>query len=421
MDWLLMAIAVLAATFMVVVDRARFGTYYTPAAILGVPYVTIALIAFVVGPLQGYVALYTPSVVVWIAYLFIFWVSGHMATAFFPDSATFSSRSLDEDSARPTAAAIAWLVIPVLAYGTWSASTSVGFVAFHRPEYREMVTSGIAGHALMLGIPPFICLSGVMHRKNLMICGGAVALLLILMALRPTKSWVLLPLAAGLLCRIRTGRLRLSLKGVALTVLAMYGLFNLSYLIAFGASNSTVFTDPQVYAELSTHAQDYLFAGVLGFSSEMEAGHAYPPDREAVYANLMNLKSLALGENLVPGIETNFSEIRPGADGFAGNVHTLFGMLIMSLGYWEAALYSAVLGLVAYSVFLASWRSPDLWLSTMWCFVAACLAFGWFGTYFSQLPVLEISGYCLLLFVAGQIFRKDRRPSLDVNETTTRV
>ena len=391
---------------MVWVDVVRFGTYFTPTALLGVPYLAISLLSFVVGPLQGYIPLYTPSVIVWVAYLALFWMTGQIATAFLPDDMLHSLAPLDEVAARPTALMVAWVAIPILVYGTWSASSTLGFEAFHESEYRRMVTWGLMGHVLMLSIPVFIYLTGTTRPRNLLLCGGTSALLLILMALRPTKSWVLLPLVAGFLCRIRITGIRLSTKSLVVTLLAMYGFFNVSYLIAFGATNSRVLTDPEMYRYLFLHAEDYLFAGVLGFSTEMQEGNAFQDNHAAVYSSIMNLKAIALGDQYVGGIEDNFILIRPGTDGFRTNVHTLFGTLVMSVGYIESAFYSIAMSIVAYAAFLASRRSRDVWVSVVWCVLGACLAFGWFSIYFAQFSTFEILGFCFLLFIVERLFRK---------------
>ncbi len=402
MDYLLLVTALLAVILMAQVDRIRFGTYLTPTALLGVPYMGVALLAFVIGPPQGFVSLYTPSVAIWVAYLALFWVTGHVTTAFLPAAVVRSSPPLDEAAARPTALIIAWLAIPVLAYGTWQASSAVGLDAFHEEEYRRMVGWGPMGHVLLLSIPVFIYLVGAVRRGNVVVCGGTSALLLILLALRPTKSWVLLPLVAGLLCRIRMADFRFSVKSIVVSILAMYALFNLSYLIVFGSTDSSNLSDSQVYEYLFLHAEDYLFAGVLGFGVEMQEGYAHLPDHAAVYSSIMNLGSAIMGNQFVGGIEDNFTIIRPGVDGFRSNVHTLFGTLIMCIGFEEAAIYTIVLSILTYSLFLASRRSRDMWVSVLWSFIAACLVFGWFSIYFAQFSVFEVSSYCLLIFAASR-------------------
>lgn len=403
-----MTASVLAITLMVWVERVRFDTYFTPTAILGVPYIAIASMAFLVGPVQGYVPLYTPSVVVWTLFLALFWATGQAVTAIFPDRALSASPPLNDERQLPLAIVIAWVTIPVLVYGTLTAAQAAGgFGGFRDPEYRNVVFSGITGHALMLSFPVFIYLVSAVRKKNLVACGGTLAVLLILMVLRPTKGWVLLPVTAALLCRVRAGRLALPIRNVALTVLLMYAFYNVSYLIAFGARDPETIMGSSVYLDLFRHAEDYLFSGVLGFSEQMQAGRELLPNRAAVYAGFMNLGSLLKGEQLVSGIVEEFTLIRPGSGGFQSNVHTLFGTLLMSIGYFETFIYTVALATVLYAIFLFSRWSADVWISAMWCFLAAGLAFAWFDTYFAQLALVEVPMYCLVISWLGRVLVGD--------------
>src|ERR1017187_2405922 len=411
MDWLLITLAVSATTLMVWVDRSRFGTWLTPTTILAVPYMAIALLAFTVGPALGYVPLYTPSLIVWTCYTALFWGTGQIATGFLPRAALHALPPLNEESARPLALTAAWLAIPILAYGTWVAGNSLGGLeGFRGDEYREATMHRWLGHLLGVSYPIFIYLVGVVRRKNIVLCGVSAGLLLILMVLCPTKGWVMLPLLAGLLCRARMGRFRLSLGKTVAIILLMYCVFNVSYLIAFTSSDPKALSDPEVYSQLFRRFGDYFFAGVLAFGAHMQNGGAYAYNPPAAYAPFINLAAIITGHPFVDPILEDFTVIRSGMDGFRVNVHTLFGTLIMSLGYLETSFYTFALSLITYAGFLASRPSRDVWITALWCFLAAGLAFAWFDTYFSQLALLEVPAYCLLLSAISRM-TLEQRPS----------
>src|ERR1035437_7458935 len=379
MDWLLVTLAALGTALMVWAYKIRFGTFLTPTTILAVPYLGIAVLAFTVGPALGYVPLYTPSLIVWTCYVALFWGTGHIATGFLPRAALRASPLLNEESARPLALTAAWLIIPILAYGTWAAGNSLGGLQdFQGTAYREATMHGWLGHLLVVSYPIFIYLVGVVRRKNIVLCGVSAGLLLILMVLRPTKGWVMLPLVAGLLCRARMGRFRLSLGKTVAIILLMYCVFNVSYLIAFGAADPQTLKDPEVYSDLFRHFGDYFFAGTLAFGAHMQNGGANISNPPAAYAPFINFAGTITGHPLVDPILEDFTVIRSGMDGFRVNVHTLFGTLIMSLGYLETSFYTFALSLITYAGFLASRRSRDVWITALWCFVAAGLAFAWF-------------------------------------------
>jgi hypothetical protein len=158
-----------------------------------------------------------------------------------------------------------------------------------------------------------------------------------------------------------------------------------------------------VYSGLLRHVEDYFFAGVLGFSAHMQNGDTYLHFPPSAYGSLMNLAAAISGNPTVSDINQEYTVIRSGTDGFQANVHTMFGTLIMSIGYMETGIYTFVFGLVAYGVFLANHRSPDVWLTVLWCFLAAGLAFGWFDNYFSHQPLIEVPFVCLLLSAVGRM------------------
>lgn len=411
MDWLLVTLAVSATVLMVWLDEVRFGTWLTPTTILAGPHMGIALLAFVIGPPLGYVPLYTPSLVVWTCYVAIFWGTGQIATGFLPKAALCALPHRNEESARPFALAAAWVAIPLLVYGSWSASQTVGGLQdFRGAEYRDATLNGWLGHLLVVTYPLFIYLIGAVRKKNAAFCGVSAGLLLIVMVLRPTKSWVLLPIVAGLLYRARMGRFRLTLGKTVAIVALIYCLFNISYLIAFGAADPQTLRDTDIYAELFRHFGDYFFAGILGFSGHLQHGGAYVADRATAYAPFINIAGLITGRAPVSPVLEQFTTIRSGADGFQGNVHTLFGTLIMTLGYLEAGLYTFVLSLVSHAAFVASVRSRDVWITALWCFIAAGLAFAWFEIYFSQLALLEVPAVCLLFSAIGRTTERAVKP-----------
>jgi hypothetical protein len=100
-------------------------------------------------------------------------------------------------------------------------------------------------------------------------------------------------------------------------------------------------------------------------------------------------------------------------------VTTMFGPLLIGLGPWGAAAYTWGLGLLAYGVFAAATLTRNCWLVVMWLFVAAMLAFGWFGLFFALLIAIEGPVLCGLLAIAIWIaprraspFGADKSPSL---------
>jgi hypothetical protein len=400
MDWLNILISLGLLALMVVGDHITFGTWLTPVSILGCPYMALAVVSFVAGPALDFVPLYTPSVLLWTGILFVFWLTGRLFTAAIksPNPAAHGWAT-QEHSIRRTDLTLALLTIPITLYAALAAGAASGGLADYRdPEYQRVAAGGFAGHVLTLSIPLTIYLLGTASMKRPLngMVGGTM---LLLMFLRPSKSWIIFIVIASLLYRVATQKATMRLRTLAVLIAVLFCVFNIAYLINLTARSESVLTDSDTYAFLWRHILDYTFSGVLGFSEVLRAG-AHCLNRPAtVYAPFMNLYALLSGGALVDPIEPQSTVIRIANEGWATNVHTLFGSILAAVGYIQTVLYAAALGLVSYVLFQVGRIGGSVWLMILWCFWATALSCGWFTTYFANLGLLEVPAYCLLLFI----------------------
>jgi hypothetical protein len=407
MDWLNIQISISALALMAYVDRVSFGTWLTPVTILGVPYLSIAVIAFIFGPALDYLPIYTPSVVIWIAFLFLFWICGRLV----PGAVGYRSAPIvfdwdcEERSVRRTALTLALLTIPVSLYAALSAGAGSGALADYRDtSYQRAASGGVAGHILTLSFPLMIYLIGTASRKRLLNV-FVVGTLLALLFLRPSKWWIIFPLTAALLYRASTNKSGIQLRSFIWLIVAAFCVFNIAYFINLSAADTSIFTEFDTYTFLWRHTLDYLFSGPLAFSEMVKAGAHCLDKPAAVYAPFMNVYALISGGAMVDPNETQFTTIRVANEGWSANVHTLFGGLISTVGYLQSVLYCAALGIVSYFLFHISRSGRDVWLAILWCFWATALGFAWFSIYFANLSLFEVPAYCVLLFLWNNVTR----------------
>jgi hypothetical protein len=416
-DWVIFAALVAETVVLARLERKRFGTWLTPYTILAAPYTTIVACTFLFGEQLGYTPLYLPSVLVWVAGLAVFWLTGLAVSRMFSQRACRAGSrqdlSMRETGAKNALLITSWITAGASLWAFRNVLTQMGSLAWFRStDYAATYSRGINGHVLVLNCALLVLLFGSTVRGcKVIISAITVILLLTAIVLQPTKSWLMLPLCAGILYRLSTARLRVSFVRGCFALLAFYLMFISPYLIPAAAVDPAALLRRSTYEELTRHFSDYVFSGVLAFSAYAEAGatqFAYS-NTAVAYAPFQNVYALFTNQPLVSPIVTEFVTLRgAGATKWAANVHTLFGALVLSVGYWEAFVYSVALGFISYLLFTMARRTQQPGLMGAWCFWASGLAFGWFNIYFSALNLFEVPMFCVGLSMVIETARRRR-------------
>ena len=385
------------------VSRQLSGTWLTPFAVLAVPFTIVATFAYLFAPALGFVALYPQVVLIWAIGLFFFWMPG--TAVFAPFAIKMRNRSIMVSQPRFEVASyklvmgLAWGCITILAFGILPGLIQVGFTSINAESIRRTLGSGLLGHTNVFASVLVIYIIGATHLRQVK---HWLPLLLILSAavLYGVKGSLILPIIGGIIYRIATHRLRISIKlGFGVSLLGIL-LFFLVYLVRFAMQNSAYLTDPDTYIFLARHFAKYFFAGVLGFSEMLIVGrkHLVLGGGEAIFAPFINLINTLLNTDQpsISIINQNYLSIMP-FDYNPSNVPTLFGTLYLYLGIEGMLIYTVFLSLTTHGAFVVAILTRDSWAVIGWAFFASLLTMAWFDMYFWSLNVLEVPAIILIL------------------------
>lgn len=408
-DWVIVFILLGEVVILTRLDRMMFGTWLTPVTLLGVPFAAVMLLAFLFGPALGFLPLFAPSVLVWAGGLLVLWVGGlpvalslgHWIRPVVGLRRSFAFEAVSER----LAVVLAWLSIPVIFLHFLRSIQSVGGVLGLGTEaFADIYGGGLGAHLLVLCTMLFILLVGVARRENRLAL-VTIGVLFLLMLLRQAKYSVILPLWAGLMYRVASGRMRLTVRGIAMFVLVAYAIFNAAYLIGFWALDPTSVTESETYSWLLQHFAAYGLSGVLPLGSLVQQGvESVPGDPAVTFSSLTNLFAFATGADLVSA-GNEFTTIISANGAKESNVATIFGPLLIGLGYGGAAVYTLGLGVVCYLSFAAAMLTRNAWIVVIWLFYASMLALSWYSSMFVLLIALEAPVFCLLLAACFSLAR----------------
>jgi len=397
MNWVLLSMLVGEIVILTWLDRAAYRTWVTPLVLLAWPYAVVVLLTFFFGPLFGYVPLFMESVLVWVAGLPLFWLGGLPVALLGGGRIRAETRApsplVHEEKSKRLALLLAWACI----LGLMLRFLQVGGpAAIAREDFLVAYVAGWAGHVMTVAFLLLAFLIGVAQRKEWALW-LTILVLLGMVILYQTKTWIFMSIVAGLIYRVMSGRLRLSLSKVPWALLTVAILFSLSYLIGFGAGNRETIFDPATYRFLLRHSGSYIFGGVLSWGEAVRL-KTTPLHGDAlyVYGPFVNLYRVATSGDLVSDVSPYWSLIdRAGTRG--SNVHTFFGTLLMYLGWLRTVVHVLGLSLVFHGLFALAQIRRNCWIAAAWSFLAAGLSFGWFDYYYRSLAFLEVTAYGIAL------------------------
>ena len=400
-DWLIVLLFLGEVAALARLDRMVFGTWYTPFTLLAVPYAFVMLGAFLFAPALGFIPLYTDSVLVWAVGVALVWLGGlivGMSLGKPIRARTAAHRPfLYEGESERLAILLAWLFIPIIVQHFFSSLRSVGgLTGLGTENFEYAYGGGLGAHLLVYSSLIFILLLGTVRRGSRIAVVTLVALAVVILA-RQVKYSLILPLAAGVLYRVVTGRTKLSVGRIAALAVTVYVVFNLAYLIGFWSVDKGIFFRPDAYGWLLHHFVAYIMGGVLVLGQYVHDGiGTVPGDPAVTFAPFVNLFRFLTAGPLVPlGNEYAAPLAANGLE--PANVTTLFGPLLIGLGVWGAAVYALGVGLFSYCTFALAMLTRNCWAAVLWFFVASMLAFSFYVSYFGLWVSVEAPLWCLLV------------------------
>jgi hypothetical protein len=399
-------------------DRKRFCTWITPFNVLGFPYTVVVLLAYFVSESLGFVPIFPPSVFIWILGLALVWTSGQFLAWAVIDLRMGQLKSLesrpenvDEHSATRLAVAVASVAAVIVFVGTFFALKSVGgWIQAGTPDFKAAYSQGILGHAVVWSCLLGIVVIGTCHRNDRLLM-ALVPITLMVIVLGQVKGRVLHLVIGGLLFRVMGGKLRLSFVKVLTVLMSTCIIFSLGYLFAMLALDPEALFKADTYSFLSAHYLYYLFSGPLSFGEALRARMAdVGGDWKSIFAPFINLYRVTLkaGPLILIGSSHDKGMIIDDS-GIGDNVYTLFGTLYLYLGAGGAAIYAIVIGLTSYALLVLAQLKRNVWLTALYCYIAANLAVGFFEFYFWHLDLYELSAAAGIFAYASRFVRADEQ------------
>lgn len=401
-------------------DRKRFGTWATPFSVLGFPYAAVILLASFVSEPLGFVAVFTPSVLIWMVGLFLIWGSGQFLSwalldfKFNPLPSQEAPAETDMTSAVRVVTAAATAAVVVMAVGTMAAVKAAGgWFQLGSADFKSAYSHGVCGHALVWSCLLGILLIGSWRRgsRMLLLLLGAI---LFFVVLGQVKGRVLQLVIGGALFRVVRGRLRLSPTKLAVVLATTCVIFSLGYLIAMLALDSDALFKPETYSFLSKHYLFYLFSGPLSFGEALRNRMVdVGGDWHSIFAPFANLYRVLLHSGDLVAIGSSHDKgVIIDDSAVVDNVYTFFGTLYLYLGAGGAALYVVGVSFASYGLLVCTQLKREAWLTALYCYVASNLSLGFFEFYFWHLDAYELGVLTIALAYLSRSLNSKRRIAL---------
>jgi hypothetical protein len=397
---LILFVLVGEALVLTKLDKIIYGTWITPFSLLAFPYTIVVVTAFLFGPTLGFISLYVESVLIWIVGLLLFWLGGQ--TIALPLSKAIRVKGkrnqpfLYEKKSEKLVLIFAWIAIFMMSYGLLISLGTLGWQEIGTNDFSKSYGYGWVGHFMCFSMGLTIFLIGTVRRGSIL--GVLTIFILIALSLMyPVKAWVIIPVLSGFIYRALSGRIRSYVLIIALVLFIVYVIYNVAYLIGFGVKNVESLYNMGTYESLFKHFCSYIFGGVLSLSEIVREGiEKFDGDPHLIFAPFVNLYAFIFSGDMVSSIYSHVSVISIDGNKIS-NVNTLFGTLLINLGYFGTLVYTLGLGLLAYMSFALSMLTRNCWAGVIWSFIGALLSLGWFDSYFGLLSVVELPVYCAIL------------------------
>ncbi len=398
-------------------DKRLWGNLYTPYFFLSVPYLAVVLFTLLVAGRFGLVPFYYPSLLPWIAGLPLFLVASlvfyGLSRRMQPYPMRLQGKALmaEVQSALRWKIGLACLIFAVLAVRLIvmlcdkDLPCAVGTECFGA----LFASYGLWGHlsviAMALMLFCVVCFENPLKDSQWLLADQnrwlwiAFLLLLLLALVHQVKSWVILPIVAGLLARFISGR-TFKWQYLAWILLGGTAVFFLSYIVIYLAGDS-MFSSPTFGGQLKeifglfVH---YVTSGTLGLSLDMQQGVMETTDPHYVLAPFYNVWHILTGQEVVSGYSHDF--LNTGLN--YTNVRTFFGTIFVYMGRTGLVWISLVFGLVCYLMFWLWKRYGGVVFLCIYGWIAVVLCMGWFNLYTQLLTTWEVPFWIL---VAGLVDR----------------
>ena len=382
-------------------ERRLWGTLFTPLNALSLPFTGILLLTLCLPPSLGFVPFYYPSLLIWMSGLALMAIPSWLLGCYFRKKygkPTYQFTPVEKE--KVLLIGIGLLVLPFVFHLRSMMTTSLD--AFGSDEFGEnFAVYGFFGHALILLSACSILCFTCIRKGNRLLPIAAIMIIAALAFVNQVKSWVIIPLLAGLWLCLMTQKIHLSLKLILLVFVGGISLFAGSYLVIFILGSGAHY-NAHMGEYIGQHALHYLCSGVLGLSEDIRQGILESAAPEKLFAPFINFAHSLTGEEYISPINPNYlliNQITARDD----NVRTFFGTIYVNCSPVLYALIVLLWGFVLYLVRIWALRSRSIFIAAMDAWFCALLCMGWFEYYFFHITTFEIPVFLCLMMIGKRM------------------
>ena len=385
-------------------EKRRWGNLLTPLTVLAIPYTLATIMAIVVSYTNKDIPIfYFPSLVIWIAGLFLFLIPSVLISTALKrkDGAFILNETKSDDSFN----LLKWIAFICIAVSLTKLSSLSGSLEMYGTDEfsEEYEATGIFNHLAVLLSAIFGYAVYKLDLRKHRIAIVIIVLALVGMYAVGTKSWIIAPFLIGYYARLLTGKNKLTFKTTLLPLLIIVGIFFLSYyfILILAAGNEM---DSQVMTFLGNHFVNYFCGSSLSLSLDYQKGFLEPEMTQSLFAPFCNLYNVIAGNKYVAFI--NPVQIDIGQLGET-NVRTFFGTIYAySHSIFVFIMVSFIWSTVTNFIYLWAKSSRSLFALLANCTNMALLTFGFFDFSWLNLTPYEILVIYLLMHIFLYRFRR---------------
>ena len=382
-------------------EKWLWGTLFTPLNALSLPFTGILLFTLFLPSSMGFVPFYYPSLLIWMGGLLLMaipsWLLGYGYRKRYgePD---YACAPIEHE--KFFMIMVLLLIVPFAFRLRTMMATSLDL--FGSDEFGEnFAVYGFFGHLLIFLSACSVLLFSVIRKGLRLFPIVLITLIAALAFVNQVKSWVIIPLIAGIWMCLMTNRIGLSLKLIIPVFAGGILLFVGSYLVIFILGAGATY-NAHMGEYIGEHVVHYICSGVLGLSEDVRRGIVETENPDILFAPFINLVHSITGEAYITPINPHFFEINTNTT-LGDNVRTYFGTIYVNCSW---SLYSLIVifwGFVLYVLRILTLRTHSIFIAAIDAWLCALLCMGWFEYYFFHVTTFEIPLYILLLMVLNKL------------------
>ena len=400
-DIILFGSFILEVILLTMAEKRLWGTLYTPLNCLVLPFCAVLLIVLTMPSSLGFVHFYAPSLLIWMGGMLVMAIpSWALAMGYRKNHSEPQIAASTPKNEHLFYIFCALMIIPFLFRVRGLMGSSLNMIG--SDEFgEEFAVYGFFGHLLILLLGCSIVLFSCIRKGNRIIPVLLILAITMIAFLNQVKSWVMIPLMAGMVLCLLTEKMHLSVKVVSIIAVSGIVLFMGSYFVMFIVGNGVEYNEHMGKYVLE-HIYHYIASGILGMSEDVRKGIVEQPNPDVLFAPFINAVHAITGDPYVSAINPHYFEINTN-NGLQDNVRTIFGTIYANSigGFWIFTVI--VISSMVYLVRIWAIQSQSVYIVAMDAWFCALLAMGWFEYYFFHVTTFEIPIFLILLYALSHV------------------